>query len=58
MVSVMAVNDLAYLIREDTPVFFTILNINSSFLNATVKEWHKNKSFIAAKNVISNLCIV
>ena len=58
MVPKMALNDLTDFIGEDSPVFFTILNINSSFLREPVTEWHKNEDFLASKNVVSSLSVV
>ena len=58
MVPKMDVNDLTYLIGEDSRVFFTILNLSSSFLREPVTEWHKNEDFLASKNVVSSLSVV
>ena len=58
MVPKMAVNGLTDFIGEDSPAFFTILNINSSFLREPVTEWRKNEDFLASKNVVSSLSVV
>ena len=51
-------NDLSDFIEQDSLMFFTILKLDSSFLNHPVDDWINIESFKEAKEVVSNMCVV
>ena len=49
-------NDLSDFIGQVSLMFFTILKLDSSFLNHPVDDWINIESFKEAKKVVSNMC--
>ena len=50
--------ELSTFIGRNSWIFFRILRLDHSFLNLPVEEWNSSSSYLAAKEVVNNICVV